>query len=373
LESPLKLVFVIHNLETGGAEKVFTSLALHFASHSNLTVLLFEDTGHYKTQLQASGNIRMVYLSDCKGHVQRLLALRKFFRKERPDRVLSFLEYPGLLVSFALRGTHIPHVSSERTNYATYFGESIADKAKKYLLASVFKRAEAVVAVSQEIRNHILHYYGVPSEKVQVISNGIRFDLLDSLASEALPDTGVSIDKHTLLAVGRLVEDKNYPLLLRAFARLKPEFPELKLCILGEGTQRPVLQALAEALHIQEVVSMPGFVPNPAPWMKQANMFVLSSRLEGMPNALIEAMYLNGHVISTDCPSGPAEIIDHNVNGILVPADDEVSLADAMRRMYIDASFRALCYQNSRKKILQFDFNTCIQKWEQVILKPKVS
>lgn len=366
-------MFVIHNLETGGAEKVFTSLALHFASISHLTVLLFEDTGHYKAQLQACSNIRMVYLSEYKGHVSRLLALRRFFRKEKPDRVLSFLEYPGIMVSFALRGTHIPHVSSERTNYATYFGASLSDRVKKYLLASVFQRAEAVVAVSGEIRNHIVAYYGIHQDKVQVISNGIRFDLLDALSSEALPDTGASVDKHTLLAVGRLVDDKNYPLLLKAFARIKPEFPELKLCILGEGTQRPVLQALAEALHIQDVLSMPGFVPNPAPWMKQANMFVLSSRLEGMPNALIEAMYLNGHVISTDCPSGPSEIIDHNVNGILVPSDDEASLAEAIRRMYADTAFRALCYQNSREKILHFDFRICIQKWENVILKPKVS
>jgi len=370
---PLNLVFVIHNLETGGAEKVFTSLALHFANSANLTVLLFEDRGFYKTQLVAAGNIRIVCLSESSGHLSRLRALRSFFRTEKPDRVLSFLEYPGLMVSFALRGTSIPHVSSERTNYATYFSSSWADKAKRFLLATVFQRAEAIVAVSQVIRNHILQYYSVSPEKVQVISNGIRFEALQHLADASIPDTYQVPAEPMVLAVGRLVTDKNYPLLLRAFAMIKPEFPELKLCILGEGILRQSLESLAAQLHIQQDICMPGFVANPAPWMKQASLYVLSSQLEGMPNALIEAMFLNGHVIATDCPSGPAEIIDHQINGLLVPVDNVQALADAMRKMYADQAFRANCYQNSRTKIRQFDFNACIQKWEQLILKPVVS
>ena len=132
-----------------------------------------------------------------------------------------------------------------------------------------------------------------------------------------------------VLAAGRLVALKGFDTLLRAFARVRQQMPA-RLVILGEGSERSNLERLAAELGVAADVDMPGFDPNPFRYMKRAGVFVLSSRYEGLPNVLIQAMACGCPVVSTDCPNGPAEILDGGRYGPLVPVDDVEALAYAM-------------------------------------------
>jgi glycosyltransferase involved in cell wall biosynthesis len=172
-----------------------------------------------------------------------------------------------------------------------------------------YRWADAVVAVSQGVADELVHYVRIPAEKVRVIYNPIVTPELFRKAEEPLEHPWFREgEPPVILGVGRLTKQKDFPTLIRAFALVRQQRPA-RLMILGEGEERPQLEALVKELGIAEDVSLPGFVQNPYPYMKKAAVFVLSSRWEGLPTVLIEAAALDVPVISTNCPSGPAEIL----------------------------------------------------------------
>ncbi len=173
---------------------------------------------------------------------------------------------------------------------------------------------------------------GVSAERVHVVPNPVVTPALYERAREApthawFHDGGPP----TVLAVGRLTEQKDFPTLLRAFARLRARM-DARLIVLGEGEERSALERLARELAVEGDLDMPGFVPNPYSYMASAQLFVLSSAWEGSPNALTEALALGRPVVATDCRSGPREILEGGHYGALVPVGDAEALADAMVR-----------------------------------------
>lgn len=362
------LAFVIHNLQGGGAEKVFTGLVQHFSSICKISVITFETGGVYENELQNNSGIHLKCISNNKGHISLYKNLRKFFKQEKPDKVISFLEYPNIMVSWALKGLNIPHISSERTNYIEFLGNSFTEKLKKYLLRGVFQRAEKVIAVSSALRESLIRDFHANPEKVIVIRNGINFSELDQKSMQTISGN-YQPGRKTILAAGRFTKEKNYPLLLNSFHRVLQTHPDYELCILGEGQLKDEMIALTNNLGIQNQVFFPGFEQNPAPYMRLSGCFVLSSDLEGMPNALIEAYYLNGQVVSTNCQTGPAEIITHEVDGLLTPTGNPEALAIAMNRMMEDENFRSTVKSNSRKNSLRFEQNNIWVLWENIILQ----
>lgn len=362
------LIFVITNLEAGGAERVFFHLTEYMCAFARIQVVLFEESGHYLELIKSLPDVEVRVFPKSNGHIPLLKNLRAYFRREKPLRVLSFMEYPNMLVSSALIGTGIPHVSSERTDYMSYFSRSVKDLVKIQLLKAVFRAAEQVVVVSAGLRESLIQDFKAKPEKVRLIRNGIDFEKLDIQAAQEISGPFVP-DRYTFLAAGRLVREKNYPLMIKAFAQVLSEIPQAKLCILGEGVLKESLIILAENLGIRDKIFFAGFEPNPAAYIKQAGVFVLSSDLEGMPNALIEALYLNGHLVSTDCRTGPSEVILHEKTGLLVPVRDVNQLALAMIRMCRDEDLRASCYVASRQHAREFDIQIAWQKWKEVLLK----
>jgi glycosyltransferase involved in cell wall biosynthesis len=196
----------------------------------------------------------------------------------------------------------------------------------------LYPSADAVVAPSRGVAGSLLQLSPIPIQKVHVIYNPVVSPELYEKADAPVEHPWFQPHQPpVVLAAGRLVALKGYDTLLRAFARVRQETPA-RLVILGEGPERPNLERLAAELGVAADVDMPGFDPNPFRYMKRAGVFVLSSRYEGLPNVLIQALACGCPVVSTDCPSGPSEILDGGRYGALVPVDDVEAMAGAIVR-----------------------------------------
>ena len=211
----------------------------------------------------------------------------------------------------------------------------------------LFSGATHFVAVSQGVSDSLANAVGVPREKITTIYNPVVTPDLDDKAVEIADhpwfrDDGAPV----LLAVGRLEKEKDYPTLIRAFARLAAR-RSCRLIILGEGSQRTETEGLIEEFKLTDRVSLPGWVENPFAFMARASLFVLSSRWEGLPTVLVEAMACGCPCVSTDCPSGPAEILQDGEFGVLVPVGDSEALAEAMERVLDDPPDRRLLQQRA--------------------------
>jgi glycosyltransferase involved in cell wall biosynthesis len=197
-------------------------------------------------------------------------------------------------------------------------------------LRQTYRQADQVIANSHGVSADVLALTGLGADLLATLKNPSIPADLDRLASAAAPHPWLEQrDKPVVLAAGRLVDVKDFVTLLRAFAALRQQRPA-RLIILGEGPERGALLSLAEQLGMAQDVALPGFSINPVAWMARAALFVLSSRYEGSPNVLIEALACGTPAVSTDCPHGPREILDHGRWGRLVPVGDVPALAAAM-------------------------------------------
>ena len=227
-----------------------------------------------------------------------------------------------------------------------------------------FPYADAAVGVSLGVTAELAKVSGISANRLHTIYNPIVSKNLLQKANET-PDhpwfnnTGPPI----VLAIGRLDKQKDFPTLLTAFARLLDQC-SARLVVLGEGPLRPTLLALAHNLHISEHVDFPGFVSNPFAYLAKARLFVLSSRYEGFGNVLVEAMACGCPVISTDCRSGPAEILENGRWGKLVPTEDPEALAQAMIHTMDTPSQRDAL----RERASYFSVERAVDRYEELLL-----
>jgi glycosyltransferase involved in cell wall biosynthesis len=193
------------------------------------------------------------------------------------------------------------------------------------------------VAVSDGVADDMCRVSGLARNRVQTIYNPIDFKNLSDMAKEPLNEPWFAKgEPPVILAIGRLEVQKNFPNLLYAFAAVRQSRPA-RLLILGEGSERDRLTSLVTQLGMEQDVALPGFVGNPAAYIANSAVFAMSSSWEGMPLSLIEALALGIPVVSTDCPSGPAEALDHGTYGELVPMNDSAALAEAILRLLAGA------------------------------------
>ncbi len=202
---------------------------------------------------------------------------------------------------------------------------------KKYhLIARWYPQNKGFIAVSRGIAQDLYERFRIPLEKIHVVPNPVLTPRTFELADDPPEHPWfLQHEKPVFLSVGRLERQKGFPVLLEAFARVRSVQPS-RLVILGEGSQRPLLEKMIRELDLGDAVLLPGFVDNPYPFMRHADAFVLASLWEGFGNVLVEAMAFGTPVVATDCPAGPREILEDGRLGPLVPVNDVQALADAM-------------------------------------------
>ncbi|MDX2231921.1 MAG: glycosyltransferase [Leptolyngbyaceae cyanobacterium bins.349] len=321
-------------LEGGGAERAMLHLAQGFAQRGIPTDLVVaEATGVYLEMLPPG--VQLVNLqARTPVVVSKTLALRRYLQQTQPDVLLSALD----IVSSAtwakrLAGVTTRVVMCVQTNLSQQFQDHqpwTGGKLRPQFVRWFYPWADEIVAASQGVALDVAAMSHLPPEQVKVIYNPVVTPAVKAKLQTAIahPWFGPGAPP-VILGVGRLVTQKDFPTLIRAFARLR-QHQVARLMILGEGDQRPKLEALIQDLDLVQDVALPGFVENPYAYMAQASVFALSSIFEGFGNVVAEALAAGTPVVATDCDSGPAEILADGQYGALVPVGDDQAFATAI-------------------------------------------
>ena len=323
------IAIFIPSLHGGGAERVMVTLANGFAARGHrVDLVLTHAEGPYLGEV--AKNVRIINLGR-KRVLTSLLPLARYMHRERPDAMLSALNHANVIAIVARKLSKVTMrlVVSER-NSLTCRPASKADWIVRTIMKRLYPHADTVVAVSQAMATELVTELGLPATKVAAIPNPIDIAALQVLAQERTnhPWFGAG-QPPVILSVGRLETQKDYPTLLAAFAKLRST-SEARLIILGEGSKREELEQRVAQLGLIGAVDLVGFKENPFAWMAACDLFVLSSRFEGFPNVLVQAMACGAKVVSTDCPTGPHEILEGGRWGRLVPVGDADALGKAM-------------------------------------------
>lgn len=333
----MKIIVWVYRLGGGGAERVMTNLASSFADAGHdIEVCVHGVDNPYAAELSGKANLHTLTSSPLvqKLHLRTPLSFLRllfFIRRYKPDVVFTTGAGHGLQLPFlrALSFTRFTTVLRE-TNTLSSQKEKSRDLITRliiFLTRYLYPLNDYIVANSQGVEDDLLK--SIPSLKGRLvrIANPIDAVKLRSLAAQ--PFAPPPVNKDYILAIGRLVPQKGFDILIRAWAKIYKE-NSYKLVILGEGPERENLLALAKSLNIEDHIIMPGFKENPFAYMGHAKLFVLSSYHEGLPNVLLQALACACPVVSTDCPSGPREILDGGRLAPLVPVGDVGALAEGM-------------------------------------------
>lgn len=264
-----------------------------------------------------------------------LFDLIRYLRKERPDVVLSAMDHANMMAIWAkyLSGAKTRIVVSIHNNMSRVVENTRnrRDKLRPFLSRYFYPKVDAVIAVSNGVANDIVKLTGLSWDSINVIYNPVVTPELFEMAREPVNYPWFKSGKPpVILGVGRLTMQKDFSILIRAFALVRKKMPA-RLMILGEGEERPKLEAVVRELNLGNDVALPGFVENPYKYIKRAAVFVLSSRWEGFGNVLVEALALGTPVVSTDCPSGPREILEGGKWGCLVPVGNVEAMAQSIQ------------------------------------------
>lgn len=335
-----RVAIFLPSLEGGGAERAMLNLAIGMARRGiAVDLVLASATGGYLNEVPST--VRLVDLNASR-LVWSLPALVSYLRTVRPESLIAALSHANVVAAAAhlIARSRATLLVSERVDLAQYQANttSLREKILPALMRLFYRRADRIVAVSGGVADSVAAVLRVPREAVSVVYNPVVTAELIARSKEPVTHPWfVAGAPPVILAVGRLSAQKDFATLIGAFAALRRD-RAARLLILGEGGERAALENLARELGVGADVQMPGFEQNPFRYMRAASVLVLSSRYEGLPNVLIQAMACGTPIVSTDCPSGPSEILDNGAWGQLVPAGDAPAMAYAMARALDDPS-----------------------------------
>lgn len=354
------------SLEGGGAERMMVHLANAFVKRGiQVDLVLVRAVGAYQDEV--ADEVRIIDLQ-----ASRILTafpkLVRYLRTHRPEAMLSTLTFANVVATWACRWvSHPPRlVLREANTVSAISGPSseLKNRLIPHLIGCFYPRADQVVTISKGAQEDLIKVSDLPSQALTTIYNPVVTEELIKKARD-LPNHPWFVEGTLpiILAVGRLEPQKNFETLIRAFRRVHDE-KKARLLILGEGKEREKLESLVHSLSLADVVDIPGFVSNPFCYMANSDLFVLSSRFEGLGNVLVEAMATGCPVVSTDCPSGPREILEDGQWGTLVPVGDEEALATAI----LDAIDSPRCSDELRKRAQAFSASQSVDQYLDVLL-----
>ncbi|MDB5824853.1 MAG: glycosyl transferase [Herminiimonas sp.] len=365
----MKLLIFTDDLSAGGAQRVATSLANHWAGRNwKVTIVTLAPVSrdfyplHYavkRISLDLSGQSANVIVGILQNW-RRVVALRTTLMRARPEVALSLMSTPNVLLAFASRGiAGLSAIGSERSFPPRLPLGWAWDAIRK----KMYGHLAAVVTLTEECAEWVKMHSS--ARVVPVIPNPILWPL-QKHEPRIAPESICHRARKILIAVGRLAAEKNFELLIKVFAQLAPDHPEWDLVILGEGPERQVLEANVKAAALEGRILLPGIAGNMGEWYARAELYVLSSHFEGFPNALAEALTHGLPAVSLDCDTGPRDIVRHGVDGLLVAPGDDDGLKTALSRLMRDGSLRAELSCRAVEARERFSMQRVAGMWEKL-------
>jgi GalNAc-alpha-(1->4)-GalNAc-alpha-(1->3)-diNAcBac-PP-undecaprenol alpha-1,4-N-acetyl-D-galactosaminyltransferase len=357
----MKILLVIPSLTSGGAERVISDMANYWAG-KGFSVSLITLNPWLIDFYTLDKNVNRIIFDDSKPqngiinkihfNVSRIFHLRKVLKIHNPDVVLSFLDVTNITTILASLGLNNKVVVSERINPET---NPVLNSFWFYLRKLLYKRADIVVA--------------------QTMSASTWLDKNCSICSHIIPNPVRKLKKYNvtrinrIISIGRLDKQKGHDVLIKSFSKIEKNYPDWSVDIYGEGPEKNELNILIAELNLQAKIFLKGETHDVENVLSEAGMFVLASRFEGFPNVLLEAMSLGCPVISTNCKSGPSEIITNNENGFLIDVDDELQLADKISFL-IENPIQCTEIGNNASKINHiYSQENIMDQWDSLMFK----
>ena len=366
-ETRKKILFFTVSMDGGGTERVINHLLGNLDRrrfYPELVILKNE------IQYDLPDDIKVISLNKKKSlDIFRLIfQLIRILKRNKPDIAVSFLDYPNLMLITAakLSGYKGKVVISERSNPKLC---SYRDRKKHFIwqfLKKVFyPKSDFIITVSKGVEKYCKDKFGLAENKIRTIYNGVDFDLINKLKDQRVNDLLFENNIPTILAVGRLSFEKDYPTLFKAFKKVL-KAKKARLLLLGSGEEQNKLSVLADSLNISSYVHFMGFQSNPFAFMAHADILVLSSRWEGFPNVLHEAMACRSAVVATDCEYGPNEIIENGKTGLLVPTNDCDAIRIAILKLLNDSQKRMSIAQQGYESVKRFTVSNMTKEYERI-------
>jgi GalNAc-alpha-(1->4)-GalNAc-alpha-(1->3)-diNAcBac-PP-undecaprenol alpha-1,4-N-acetyl-D-galactosaminyltransferase len=362
----MRVTFVIYSLGAGGAERVITTMANYWAKRGWMVNLLTLDDEHqppffnlHQAVAHRPLGIAGVSKNAHQGvlnNLRRIRVLRAAIVASMPNVVISFMTPTNVLTLLATTWRGVPVIVREAIDPH----EQTISKSWQLLRHWIYPRATCVVVLGQR---SLSYFSAKVQQRARIVPNPINFPVCSGLDHVR----SCNGQNNTVIAMGRLVPQKGFDLLMLAFASIASKHPEWTLEIWGEGSLRWDLKSLARKLGIEDLVRLPGMTSEPFAKFCQADLFVLSSRYEGFPNVLCEAMACGLPAVSFDCPSGPAEIIRDGVDGLLAPPEDVEALANSMSRLMADPHERRRLAKRAPEVLERFGTRKVMDIWENMI------
>ena len=332
------LAIYLPTLNGGGAERAMLNLA-HGISERGCIVdlVLAQAQGPYLSEVRESIRIEDLKASRV---LTSLPNLARYLRRVRPQVLLSALDYANVVALWAryLSGVPVRVIVNEQNTISRSAFNSARRRQRMvpHLARLFYPWADYIIGNSQGVAEDLSRVTRIPKEHIEILYNPVVTRDLREKAHAPLNHPWFESDQPpVILAVGRLTKQKDFPTLIQAVGQVR-KTRQVRLIILGEGPDRNALEGLVNKLGLGDCVALPGFVENPYAYMNQASLFVLSSLWEGLPTVLIEALYCGRPIISTDCPSGPREILANGRYGRLIPLADVKALTQAIEAGLMD-------------------------------------
>jgi len=360
--NPYRIAIFFHDLGIGGAERVMLQLAQGFSESSHPVDLVLACAEGPLLSEVPSG-MQIVNLKT-RRPIEMFLGLIKYLRANRPSVLLSPFEVTSVIAILAKKISGMPtrvvirvSVHLSRNKRTTKWKKIL----EQFVISRVYPLADGIITVSEGVAKDFALYTRIPLERIKVIYNPVISEQLLKAADQPVRHRFFIEGQYpVILGVGRLAEQKDFSTLIKAFDILRKKIPS-RLIILGDGEERSSLEELIRLLGLQDFVDLPGFDVNPFAFMKQASVFVLSSKWEGLPGVLIQALACGCPVVSTDCLSGPAEILKDGEYGYLVPVGDARAIAEAM-----EVILRGNIRKSPQSWLEQFTIDAVIPQYKAV-------
>lgn len=327
-----RIAMFLPALEGGGAERVMVQLANAFERRGiRVEVLLATAAGPRLKEL--SSGVHVIELGGG-GVIKAFPQLVRYLNNDPPAALLSTLDHANIVAAWsgALARTRGRIVLRQAMDPLGMPPSGLSSRVVGRLMGPSYRRASHIIVLAEHMRETMVARKGIDPARISVVRNPVPSERIRALALEELDHPWLRAargERPLVVAAGRLTPQKDFSMLLNAVSRVARQTP-VRLAILGEGPDQGALEAQARQLGVADVTVFPGFQQNPYPWMARADVIALSSRAEGMPNILLEAMALGRPVVSTDCPSGPKELLDSGRLGKLVPVGDDAAMAEAI-------------------------------------------